>query len=31
MGPQEWKLAAAGLSEEQIAALDFDWLQYTVA
>ncbi|HEY3969588.1 MAG TPA: hypothetical protein VGM05_33855 [Planctomycetaceae bacterium] len=31
MGHQEWKLAAAGLSEEQIAALDFDWLQYTPA
>jgi len=31
LGHQEWKLAAAGLTEEQIAALDFDWLTYTPA
>ena len=28
LGHQEWKLSAAGLSEEQIAALDSDWLVY---
>ena len=31
MGHQEWKLAAAGLTEEQIAALDFAWESYTPA
>jgi AhpD family alkylhydroperoxidase len=31
LGHQEWKLAAAGLTEEQIAALDSDWLIYTPA
>jgi alkylhydroperoxidase family enzyme len=31
LGHQEWKLAAAGLTEEQIAALDFDWERYTPA
>lgn len=31
LGHQEWKLAAAGLTEEQIAALDFDWAVYTPA
>lgn len=31
LGHQEQKLAAAGLTELQIAALDFDWEQYTPA
>lgn len=31
LGHQEQKLAAAGLTEEQIAALDFDWERYTPA
>lgn len=31
LGHQEWKLAAAGLTEEQIAALDSDWQSYTPA
>ncbi|MBI3866213.1 MAG: hypothetical protein HY290_30405 [Planctomycetia bacterium] len=31
LGHQEWKLSAAGLTEEQIAALDSDWLLYTPA
>lgn len=31
LGHQEQKLSAAGLTEEQIAALDFDWAKYTPA
>jgi len=31
LGHQEWKLAAAGLTEERIAALDSDWQRYTPA
>jgi alkylhydroperoxidase family enzyme len=31
LGHQEQKLSAAGLTEEQIAALDFDWERYTPA
>jgi len=31
LGHQEWKLAAAGLTEEQIGALDCDWESYTPA
>ncbi len=31
LGHQEWKLSAAGLTEEQIAALDCSWESYTPA
>ncbi|MFN0051294.1 MAG: hypothetical protein ACKV0T_03835 [Planctomycetales bacterium] len=31
LGHQEQKLSAAGLTEDQIAALDFDWERYTPA
>jgi AhpD family alkylhydroperoxidase len=31
LGHQEWKLAAAGVSEERLAALDCDWSVYTPA
>jgi alkylhydroperoxidase family enzyme len=31
LGHQESKLAAAGLTEEQVAALDFDWARYSPA
>jgi alkylhydroperoxidase family enzyme len=31
LGHQEWKLAGAGLSEEQVASLDCDWGRWTPA
>jgi AhpD family alkylhydroperoxidase len=31
LGHQEQKLAAVGMTEEQLAALDFDWLRFTAA
>lgn len=31
LGHQEWKLAGAGMSEDRVAALDFDWAEFTPA